>query len=215
MPLFCCDKEIYYPSDDTYLILDYFKQNINNENFDGIDIGKINKILDMGTGTGIIAIFLQKILDSYNHLAEIYASDISDKAIKCAQLNVKLNKLNNKIKFIISDLFSSFPPYLEKSFNIIVFNPPYLPSISQEIKNHDLIWNGGDNGIELFIEFIIQMKKFIESNQKYYIYYISSSLSSLESLNQVLIENRLENQILSKKHISFETIYLNRLHTID
>ena len=107
------------------------------------------------------------------------------------------------------------PPYLEKAFNVIIFNPPYLPSFSRETKNHDLVWNGGETGIEILIKFINQVMKFIESDQKFYIYYISSSLSSLDSLNQIFLEKGLENQVLSKKHISFETIYLNRLQAID
>ena len=57
-PIIQCDFEnVYTPSDDSYLIIDYFKRKINQNYFDGIKLSEIKKILDLGTGTGIIAIF--------------------------------------------------------------------------------------------------------------------------------------------------------------
>jgi hypothetical protein len=54
-------NDVYSPSEDSYLIIDYFKENIDENYFDGFELAKIRNILDMGTGTGIIAIYLQLI----------------------------------------------------------------------------------------------------------------------------------------------------------
>jgi HemK-related putative methylase len=208
-------ETVYSPSDDTYLLIDYFKQNINFFSFDGIEISKIKRILDIGTGTGIIAIFLQKICDSIpNFNPEIYASDILDDAITCAKINEKLNNINNKIHFIKSDLFNSFPNDLRNSFDIIIFNPPYLPSIkcqeSKKVKlDIDRSWNGGIKGWEIFLRFIEHFKNFL--NFPSYVYYISSSVTNLLELNNLLQGKGLVNKILAKKHIFFEDIFLNRL----
>jgi HemK-related putative methylase len=213
----CPFEEVYKPSDDTYLITDYFKENINENYFDGIDIKKIKNILDMGTGTGIIALFLNEIKKrNANFSARIFASDVLENAIKCAKLNEVINNLEKSINFIHSDLFKSFPSNLLKSFNIIIFNPPYLPSlkynnISSAKKDPDKSWNGGERGIELFLEFISQVKPYINSSQKFYIYYISSSVPKCENLNDKLIKSGFKNRILKKKHIFFEDIILNRL----
>jgi len=213
-------KGVYPPSDDTYLIIDYFKKNIDENFFDGLPLKSIRKILDMGTGTGMIALFLLEIKKNFSKFtSNIYASDISDTAIRCATLNEGANNYKNNINFIKSDLFGSFPSNLQHSFDIIVFNPPYLPSLSYKEKDtiprrSDSNWDGGGRGIEVFLEFIRQVKGFINLEQKYYIYYISSSVADLSQLNDELETRGFLNRILAKKHIFFEDIILNRLEEI-
>lgn len=211
---------VYPPSDDTYLIIDYFKKNVSENFFDGLPFTTIRNVLDMGTGTGIIALFLQEIKKYFSKFTtKIFASDISDAAIRCATINERTNNYKDNINFIKSDLFRKFPPSLQHSFDIIVFNPPYLPSISY--KENDLIrrssdsnWDGGERGFEVFLDFIKQVKDFLNSEQKYYIYYISSSSTDLNQLNDELETRGFQNRVLNKKHIFFEDIILNRLEEL-
>jgi HemK-related putative methylase len=216
----CPFEDVYKPSDDTFLVLDYLKENVNDYYFDGLDVKKVKNILDMGTGTGIIALFLNEIKKRIvNFSPNIYASDILENAIKCAKLNEAINNIETSINFIRSDLFNSFPSDLKNLFNIIIFNPPYLPSlnnrdISSLKKDQDLSWNGGERGIELFLEFISQVHIFINANQKFYIYYISSSATKYEDISDEIIKLGFKNRVLKKKHIFFEDIVLNRLEPI-
>ncbi|MBY8978930.1 MAG: methyltransferase [Candidatus Lokiarchaeota archaeon] len=213
-------KGVYPPSDDTYLIIDYFKKNVNENFFDGLPINNVKKILDMGTGTGIIALFLQGIKKYISKFtSKIYASDISDVAIRCATLNERKNNYKDNITFIKSDLFRKFPSTLQHSFDIIVFNPPYLASISYKENNlirngNDSNWDGGERGFEVLLEFITKVKDFLNSEQKYYIYYISSSSTDLSQLNDELEIRGFQNRILNKRHIFFEDIILNRLEEL-
>ncbi|GAG82000.1 unnamed protein product, partial [marine sediment metagenome] len=57
--IFYTYKGVYPPSDDSYLIIDYFKKEVDENFFDGLPINSIKNTLDMGTGTGIIALFFQ------------------------------------------------------------------------------------------------------------------------------------------------------------
>ncbi|MFX0059229.1 MAG: HemK2/MTQ2 family protein methyltransferase [Candidatus Heimdallarchaeota archaeon] len=216
-----CNKNVYTPSDDTYLIIDYFKDNIDEMYFDGIKLENIKKILDLGTGTGIIALFLQMMKQSFSQFnPKIYASDILEDAIRCAKKNEQSNNIRNEIIFIQSDLFESFPISLENCFNIIIFNPPYLPSLEFNNKigkkfKIDVTWNGGKKGIEVFARFIKQVKKFLVLNKKSYIYYVSSDKADLSELNNIIYNEGFSYTILDKKHIFFENIFLNRLEYIN
>lgn len=75
------------------------------------------KVLDVGTGSGAIAIALSRQLK----FPEITAVDISEKALEIARTNASL--LKAKIKFIHLDILKDFP---EGSFDIVVSNPPYV-----------------------------------------------------------------------------------------
>ncbi len=213
-------NNVYPPSDDTYLIIDYLKKNVNENFFDGLPISTISNILDMGTGTGIIALFLQEIKKYLSKFTtKIFASDISEAAIRCATLNERVNNYKDSITFIKSDLFRKFPPNLLHSFDIIVFNPPYLPSISSKEKDpiprsSDTNWDGGEQGFEVFLEFITQAKDFLNSEQNYYIYFISSSSTDLSQLNDELDKRGFQSRVLNKRHIFFEDIILNRLEEL-
>lgn len=211
-------KSVYSPSDDSYLIIDYFKETISNSHFDGLEFNNIKNILDMGTGSGIIAIFFLLIKKKYSKFnPKIYASDILENAIVCSKLNEKINHFKNEITFIQSDLFNSFPKNLKHNFNIIVFNPPYLPSIGIEKNNNkmliDFSWEGGVKGIAVIERFINQVIEFIDISNKNtsYIYFISSSRADINELDNLIQDRGFKRRIVKRKHIFFEDILLNKL----
>lgn len=72
-------------------------------------------VLDMGTGTGVQAVFAS------GKAAKVLAVDINPAAVKCARLNAKLSGLEGKIKAVRSDLFSN----VREKFDLIIFNPPF------------------------------------------------------------------------------------------
>lgn len=213
-------ENVYSPSDDTYLFLDYFREHISNDKFDGIDINDLKNILDLGTGTGIIAIYLQlmgDVLDNFN--PKIYASDILTESIDCAKKNQKLNKIDNKIEFIHSDLFNSFPETLKHSFDIITFNPPYLPSSKLITEDQtktaiDHSWDGGKEGNETLLKFIDKAKDFLNPKTTSYIYFISSSRTNLKNLKKNVKQKGYSIKILKKLRWFFEDINLNRIQLV-
>lgn len=195
------------------MIIDYFRENLKPSHFDGVEFNNINKVLDMGTGTGIIAIFLLQIKKYYPKFKpQIYASDILKEAIECAKLNERLNSFENEIIFLQSDLFTSFPQSLKQKFNIIIFNPPYLPSIEDSKMPSDSNWSGGEKGTETLEKFLDQIIEFIDLNgRKNYVYFVSSSLASNKDLDNLYRKRGFIHKIIKKKHFFFEDIILNRL----
>ncbi len=214
-PEIICDFDnVYAPSDDTYLILDYFKEKITNEYFDGLDVRRIKNVLEMGTGTGIIAIYLQLLTKKYEKFdPEIYASDILQNSIDCAKYNQELNNIASEITLIHSDLFDSFPISLKKAFDVIIFNPPYLPSSKEMLTktNIDHSWDGGEEGYELILRFLELVDDYLNPEYTSYIYTISSSIVNLEKLQKIVEQKGFSMKILDKKHIFFEDIVLIRL----
>lgn len=77
------------------------------------------RIVDVGTGSGAIALALAKELPS----AKIHATDISADALEVARANAARLELTSRIEFHLTDLLDGFPP---ASFDIVISNPPYV-----------------------------------------------------------------------------------------
>ena len=81
------------------------------------------KIIDIGTGSGCIAIALAKNILN----AEVFAIDVSEKALKVAQKNAELNEVN--VTFLQKNILETDD--LEQTFDIIVSNPPYVRNLEK------------------------------------------------------------------------------------
>jgi release factor glutamine methyltransferase len=83
------------------------------------------RIVDVGTGSGAIAIALAKELPA----AEIHATDISSEALEVARANAARHDLTSRVEFHQADLLSGFSP---ASFDFVVSNPPYVGDSEEE-----------------------------------------------------------------------------------
>jgi release factor glutamine methyltransferase len=88
-------------------------------------------ILDIGTGSGCIAISLAKNIPN----AEVFAIDVSEKAIEIARKNAELN--NVEVTFLLKDILETED--LEQQFDIIVSNPPYVQNLEKSEINPNVL----------------------------------------------------------------------------
>ena len=122
---FFVDKNVLIPRPDTEILVDEIISEYK-KNFSDKEI----TILDLGTGSGAIAVSLAILIP----LSKITATDISESALKIAIKNAMLNNVVNKIEFIKSNWYSNLK---DAKFEYIVSNPPYIdsadkPYMSQE-----------------------------------------------------------------------------------
>lgn len=144
---FYVDENVLIPQPDTEILVEKTIRIVTANNK---LLSQNIKILDLCTGSGAIAISLENYLQNKCNI-EIYASDISEKAIDVAKRNAKEN--NAKVKFIISDMFQNIE---ENNFDIIVSNPPYIEkatitTLSKEVQNEPhLALDGGIDGLDFY-----------------------------------------------------------------
>ena len=90
-------------------------------------------VLDMGTGSGVCAMFAAK------HARRVVAVDINGAAVRCAGINALLNHLEHKIDVRHGDLFEAVPG---ERFDLILFNPPFVIGAPRD--DRDRAWRSSD-----------------------------------------------------------------------
>lgn len=145
------DSRVLIPRPETEELCEYALNHIK----DG------DKVLDLCTGSGAIAITIAKKRPQ----TAVFASDVSEGAISLASENASLNQAN--ITFIQSDLFAS----IEQKFNVIISNPPYIPTedikgLDKEVKDYEpiLALDGGVDGLDFYKKIADQSAEYLEEN---------------------------------------------------
>lgn len=140
---FKVNEHTLIPRPETEELVSLVLQNIKNQKTNSKDIS----ILDIGTGTGCIAISLAKNLLN----AKVYSMDVSEEALKIARQNAELN--NVEIHFIKADILNKDSwnkKFKNLEFDLIVSNPPYVRNLEKlEIKNNVL---NHEPHLALFVE---------------------------------------------------------------
>ncbi|MEI7961448.1 MAG: HemK2/MTQ2 family protein methyltransferase [archaeon] len=188
-------EAVYSPAEDSWLLGDYLKKENLSE----------KKCLDLGCGSGILAIAMLKA-----GAKEVLSIDVNESALKETNINIdKFFDEYSKNKSLIvghfvgakkSDLFSA----VNDKFDFISFNPPYVPS--DEIKWRDL--DGGKNGRIVIDRFISEVKNHLNPNG-----IVILLISSLNDVNSVV--SKFKNlgfsvSIESKKKLFFEELIILR-----
>lgn len=157
---FITSEDVLSPRPDTEILVEEAIKIIRDNNF--------KTLLDLGTGSGCIML---SILAQFEDVSAT-AVDISDKALKIAQKNAHNLNLTDRCNFVNSSWFDAdFESKLQTKYDIIVSNPPYIPTkdiktLEPEVKNFDpvLALDGGKDGLESYKQIAIIAKEKISHN---------------------------------------------------
>jgi len=176
--------EIYEPAEDSYLLQSTLKKYLKNKS-------KNIKILDMGSGSGIQALTCRD-----KGFLDIFAADINENVVE------HLKKLG--LKAIQSNLFSRVSS--SKKFDLIIFNPPYLPLDSREPSDSQSNTTAGKKGYEIIIKFLKQAKSHLLSKGS--ILLLFSSLSKPKIILRKAKEFGYNYELLDRQRLFFEELYV-------
>ncbi len=132
---FFVNEHVLIPRPETEILVETVLENAHDKQYANRKI----TIMDIGTGSGNIAVSLAKNLSN----VEIYASDISQEALEVAKENVQKHQVVDKVHLLHGDLSGAFISHIDQgSVDFIVSNPPYVSeseweNLEPELKDHE------------------------------------------------------------------------------
>jgi release factor glutamine methyltransferase len=174
--------EVYEPAEDSYLIRKHIKDYAEG------------RVLDMGTGSGVLAEEARKYAD------EVIAADLNHKAIEYGRKHIE------GVTFIESDLFEN----IDGKFNLIIFNPPYLP---KDKAIDDIALYGGDKGHEVIGRFLAQASDYLEDEGA--ILLLFSQLTKKHVVDKLIHDNCLQKVEIDNRQVFFENLYVYAIRKTD
>ena len=175
-------SQVYVPEADTWLLLDAARAEVNPG----------DRVLEIGTGSGLIAAELARVTG-------VVATDINPHAVRCAQ--------KKGVTVVQNDLFCG----IRSSFDVIVFNPPYLPTQPEDRIDDWLehALDGGLNGRVVIERFSEQVSRVLAPNGR--ILLLISSLTGLPEVRDLFFRLGFISEIISRKKIEDETLYVLKI----
>ncbi len=158
---FCVNEQVLVPRQDTEVLVEQVLQELKR-------CGRQKqKVLDMCTGSGCILLSIMKLCKDCDIIG--VGVDLSETALDVARKNAE--KLQADVLFLQSDLFGQ----VEEKFDMIVSNPPYIPTkvieeLEAEVKLHDpyLALDGKEDGLYFYRRIVEESQRYLNKGGKLY-----------------------------------------------
>lgn len=190
----CISNLVYEPSDDSYLVVDYIMK--HPDEFNG------KSIIDLGSGSGILSLFALKYGAKY-----VLAIDINPFAAVTTKCTLEINGYDS-FDIINCDSLSCLRKGVP--FDIVLFNPPYLPIDMNHKECNDWLsmsWCGGEKGVEVTKTALEYLGKLFLPER---IFVVVSSLGEEMEVLRMLAKQGYETSIVNSMSFFFEEIRLVR-----
>lgn len=185
---------IYEPREDSFLLKKHIKTYASGD------------VLDIGTGSGILAVEAAQCQAVKN----VLAVDIQEAVVEHCKKTIH----DSKIKFQQSNLFSTIPK--TKRFDCILFNPPYLPAerhlsntlsnINSDITLSDINLDGGKKGYEIIEQFLDNVCPYLKNDGR--VLLLFSSLTNKNKIDSIIENNSFFSVEIDSMQLAFERLYL-------
>ena len=174
-------ESVYYPREDSELMA---------KTLEKVDLRR-KSALEIGCGSGFLSILMAK------KGAAVTAVDINEEAVDTTKKNAAANEA--EVIAAKSDLFSN----VSNKFNLIIFNPPYLPVEEGET---DWTYAGGKNGRDVIERFVAKVKNYLKPNGT--VLLLISSLTGEKEVIELFRNQKMKTKIVAREKVPWEELIM-------
>lgn len=201
-------ESVYDPAEDSFLLIDAIEE-------DKEFLKKLNPriVLEIGVGSGVISSFVKKLLDSivpkHNYLA--IGTDINPEAL----LSTRKTFSNEGQKFpelINCSLLSPLESRLSKSIDVIIFNPPYVPTDDLPEQLYEYCFAGGPTGRSALDKLLPKISNLLSQDGCFYLVALKSN--DIQEIFRMSKSHNLDGKILIDRKCGCEHLYILQFYHI-
>lgn len=192
-------KHVYLPDEDTFLLIDTLTE-LSKELHP-------RSFVEIGSGSGVVSVHIFQVFEG---ILEGHAVDISPDAVDMTKRTAALNSV--PLCVYEGSLFEPLDSHTERSeaekFDLVVFNPPYVPSSETDLNIGplDLALAGGKNGSEVILRFLEVLPTHLSTDG--HCIMVAIEANDIEALRQCGKAKGLVMKILAEKHLRSEHLYI-------
>jgi len=173
---------VFWPHEDSKAIVKNYKINLDDD------------VLDLCTGSGVIAIF-----SAIKGAKKVLAIDISPNAVKSAKENVRNNKLDSIVEVRQSDMFSAVKP--EEKFDVVTMNPPFTSHPASDYAERT-VW---DDNLNVQNKFFEQVHNHLKKNGRVYI--SQAKFGAVEEMKQKAEEAGFKVKLIGENKVDENRVF--------
>lgn len=193
-------SEVYEPSEDSFLLMDALEQDA-----DRLKQIKPSICLEVGSGSGVASAFLASIVGPE---AVCLCTDVNPAAAQCTLETARCNGIS--LQPVVTDLVHSLLPRLCGKVEVMLFNPPYVVTPSEEIGSCGIeaAWAGGRRGREVMDRFFPLVPQLLSSQGLFYLVTIAEN--DPEEIIQLLGQSGLQGAVCLSRRAGRESLSILR-----
>jgi len=195
---FYVDERVLIPRGDTEVLVEAIIEIYRN---------KSCRFVEVGTGSGAIAVSLVKLLNESCGIT----LDISEEALKVAGKNARKNGVTDRLKLLKSDVFTDLNVD-EKSLDFIVSNPPYIPTevldtLHVRVKDFEphMALDGGEDGLDFYRQIVDESRRYLKDGGQVF---FEVGHDQSEDVSKLFVENGYRDIYTIKDLQGFERVVI-------
>lgn len=195
-------REVYEPAEDSFLLIDALEK----------DADRLQRMspcvcLEVGSGSGVVSAFLASVVGPS---ALYICTDVNPAAAQCTAETASCNRVS--LQPLITDLADSLLPQLCGKVDILLFNPPYVVTPSEEVGSIGIeaAWAGGERGREVTDRFLPAVVQLLSDKGLFYL--ITIAENDPEEIIRLLGQSGLKGESCLSTRARNERLSVLRFH---
>ncbi|EFO26376.1 methylase [Loa loa] len=175
-------ESVYEPAEDTFLLLDALE-----EDKEALEQLEPNVVVEIGSGSGIVSVFCQQLL---RVPVFTLTTDMNFKALQCTRTTAQLN--NVSVEAVQCDLLSALNHRLCGLVDVLLFNPPYVPTEQEATSDSVRCWAGGPTGRGAIDRLFAQLPEILAPGGFFFVVALhSNDIARMLAFNQSIFSSKI------------------------